>query len=586
MPFMTVEPVCFIYDIRRGIWQRQQLQPYPDYTPFVAPAAAIGSRIYMFGGRQVMSTTLSNDVVVLDIETWSFERIRLMRGQVPRPRHDHTVDVLNRRYLVVFGGACSNSPGENDLHLFDTETNTWNEPRTEGQIPPIRFGHASAVLQDDLYIFGGCQIQPEWNMVHDVLYRLDTETWTWYKYDHPEAYSYRRGDAVMRSEPIADSLRRDLILETTGNPPRDRFYCTMQAIGSHKLVVFGGQTVRQDRDDNNILHAHSLRSIDVFNIRRKHWSAISTTSFDGEHHAYPQDLTCFMLSDNQQDGGYSLLLIGQQKTFSLSTGDSSSGASSGELYQHTGSTPSTGGGSLTHISPPMRPQPMAAPEHDTYSITPHPPTTRQPQPPSLMHAHTSSEPSNTTRHLVSSSSSTATGTIATSPPSHVHPYAAYIPATHHHHHHHHHHHQFRQPSSGGTDALDQRTRRAHSRPVTDYEGFLEHINAYEEYIQNPSARNRGSQQSGSSGDSLASHSLPAPSSFSAHPIESATTTMATLQPPHPPVTTAIPTMQDHPVFSPISEGDMGDQSGGSSSSSHRQHYNIEPLCMMLTLDRE
>ncbi|KAI8142788.1 hypothetical protein BJV82DRAFT_137882 [Fennellomyces sp. T-0311] len=287
MPFMTMEPVCFIYDIPRGSWQRHPLQAYPGYTPFVTPVVAMGHRIYMFGGRQVVTATLSNNVIVLDTETWALQPIELMRGPVPRPRHDHTLDILKNRYLVVFGGVCSSSPGENDLHLFDTHTNTWTEPKLQGQIPPVRFGHASTVLYNDLYIFGGCQLQPHGNMVHDMLYRLDMETWTWYKYDHPEAYEYRR-DGGARSMP--------------GHPPRDRFYCTMQSIGSHKLVIFGGQTVRQDGDDNNILHAHSLRSIDVFNIRRNHWSAIPTTSSDGEHNAYPQDLTCFPLSSQQQDG--------------------------------------------------------------------------------------------------------------------------------------------------------------------------------------------------------------------------------------------------------------------------------------------
>ena len=112
MPFMTMEPVCFIYDIPRGTWQRQPLQAFPGYTPFVTPAVAVGSRIYMFGGRQVVTATLSSSIVVLDTETWALQRLELMRGPVPKPRHDHTLDVLKNRYLVVLGGACSNSPGK------------------------------------------------------------------------------------------------------------------------------------------------------------------------------------------------------------------------------------------------------------------------------------------------------------------------------------------------------------------------------------------------------------------------------------------------------------------------------------------
>lgn len=176
-------------------------------------------------------------------------------------------------------------------------------------------------------------------MVHDVLYRLDCRTWTWYKYDHPEAYSYRRrimsmdsisssnssdnGDNNLESSNVIEhSLRRDLIIETTGHPPRDRFHCNMQLVGPHKLVIFGGQTIRQDRDDNNVLHAYSLRSIDVFDFKRKHWSAVHTTSMRGENNTYPQDMTSFVLED--MEDGYCILVIGHQKVFLTAT-ESSSG---------------------------------------------------------------------------------------------------------------------------------------------------------------------------------------------------------------------------------------------------------------------
>lgn len=176
-------------------------------------------------------------------------------------------------------------------------------------------------------------------MVYDVLHRLDCRTWTWYKYDHPEAYSYRRrimsmdGSSSSSSDDggqssIETSLRRDLILETTGHPPRDRFHCDMQLVGPHKLVIFGGQTIRQDGDDNNVLHAYSLQSIDVFDFPRKYWSVVHTTALHGENNTYPQDVTSFVLEDPQD--GYNILVIGQQKVFSTAT-ESSSGETISDL---------------------------------------------------------------------------------------------------------------------------------------------------------------------------------------------------------------------------------------------------------------
>lgn len=190
------------------------------------------------------------------------------------------------------------------------------------------------MMDDELYIFGGCETQAEGQLVHDILYRLDCRTWTWFKYDHPEAYTYRR--SLSRSAEIAspgqeqedldqtisESLRRDLIVETTGHPPRDRLNCVLQPVGTHKLLIFGGQTIRQDGDDRNLLHAHSLRSMDVFDLRRKHWSALTTTAYDIEGSIYPHDVSSFLL-DGQRDGGYRLLVIGQQKAFITTTTDSS-----------------------------------------------------------------------------------------------------------------------------------------------------------------------------------------------------------------------------------------------------------------------
>ncbi|KAI9253918.1 hypothetical protein BDA99DRAFT_607450 [Phascolomyces articulosus] len=608
MPLMLMEPICFVYDIQHGFWQKHLLEAYTGYTPFVTPVVSIGSRIFMFGGRQVIKETLSNNMVVLNIETWVLERIKHIRGSIPSPRYDHTVNVLHQRYLIVFGGACSNSPGENDLHLFDTEINTWTEPKTNGQIPPTRFGHASAILGHHLYIFGGCQIQPEWNMVHDVLYQLDTENWIWYKYDHPEAYSYRHSSGseeegeenidedrndiniensgatndgmTMMMQPtnpttpppamttIVDSLRRDLILETTGHPPCDRFYCSMQAIGSHKLIIFGGQTVRQDRDDNNILHAHSLRSIDVFNIRRNHWSAIPTTSLDGESHAhYPQNISCFLINNheyphryqqqqrkdnNHHHGYYTLLLIGQQKVFSLSSGDSSSisGASSGGDFNTYSNT-------TTDHAPPL----LGLDNH-MYASTPQLPTIRQP--PSLIHTHSSPPDPILRRGMSLSSSPSSFSPVPTTSqqPSYIHhntqqqqqhftftPSSANNITTPLHYHHHPHPMELQQ---------QQRTSRCVlSRPMADYEGLLDMSGAFDEYST--------SQQ---------------------HATTTTTSTEINGLLQHP------TNSDDHIIIechSNTSNNNSLSGGGGSCHSHHhtsRQQYNLEPLCIILALDHD
>ncbi|KAL0091058.1 hypothetical protein J3Q64DRAFT_1629868 [Phycomyces blakesleeanus] len=335
LPWMTKEPVCFVFDVSLCCWENPISLEIRStlYRPFVTPVAAIGSKVYMFGGREVSSSALSNSLWVLDINTRIVTHLDV-NGIPPRPRFDHSLDVLEDRYLIVFGGMCADSPGESDVFVFDTLTNTWQEPPVDGRLPSARFGHASVMVGCYLYVYGGCLIQTQGNTVHDLLYRLDCSTWTWYKYDHPEAYLYRHRLNVPNIAEISQSLQEGFVVETTGTPPRDRFQCTMCAVG-RSLLVMGGQTIRQDVNDTNELHVHSLRTIDVFDSRRKHWSSITTST-----NVYPDSLTCIQIQ-NCLKGGHFMIVLGQHKIFEYQSKDKSrqipdeEGYLDTTIYSHT-----------------------------------------------------------------------------------------------------------------------------------------------------------------------------------------------------------------------------------------------------------
>ena len=59
--------------------------------------------------------------------------------------------------LRRFGGRGGQSY-YNDTWLFDGLTRKWNELRCDGCIPPPRRGHAAAVVDEVLYVFGGSDI--------------------------------------------------------------------------------------------------------------------------------------------------------------------------------------------------------------------------------------------------------------------------------------------------------------------------------------------------------------------------------------------------------------------------------------------
>ncbi|KAL0074023.1 hypothetical protein J3Q64DRAFT_1637775 [Phycomyces blakesleeanus] len=357
MPFMTPDPVCYVFDLITLNWEpipRKIVysccsQSTDKYQPFITAVAAIGSKIYMFGGRQVQSSTLSNSMYVLDTNTFVLQKLHC-RGNSPQPRFDHSFDTLYNRYLVVFGGLCLDSSGENDLYIFDTKTDMWIEPGCQGQIPSPRYGHASVMVGDELYIFGGTQVEADGNIVYDMLYKLDCKTWIWSKFDHPEAQRYRR-KMYRNSQDISDadylpanmdrqisfSLEKDCVIETTGNPPRERLQCSLLYI-SNKLMLFGGQTIRQNREDTNVLHAYSICSVDIFDIRHRHWSKKYTKLIGIADNIYPQDVCCFSVQDicDPRLPGQRLLVLGQQREFdspTASSGTGFSGSLGGSIYE-------------------------------------------------------------------------------------------------------------------------------------------------------------------------------------------------------------------------------------------------------------
>lgn len=64
--------------------------------------------------------------------------------------------VHHDRFLYVFGGSADNTL-PNDLYCYDLDSQVWSViiPEAESEIPTGRVFHASAVINDAMYIFGG-----------------------------------------------------------------------------------------------------------------------------------------------------------------------------------------------------------------------------------------------------------------------------------------------------------------------------------------------------------------------------------------------------------------------------------------------
>ncbi|CAO3702955.1 unnamed protein product [Rhizopus stolonifer] len=271
IPQIDEIPRCFIFDLTSQQWRTQPLELIEPLFAQQTSVTSIGNTLFMVGGRLAKSYTLSNSVIEIDVLKWTVT-VATVSGTPPRPRYRHSVDVIANRFLVIFGGLCYNSVGENDVFVYDTLNRTWFIPPVQGPVPHLRFGHASAVIGQDLYIHGGAQIDSDSSyIVYDDLHKLDCKTWSWCKYEHPEVEQHLRG------QPREEKYN---LFPTTGNSPCDRFQSYMCA-SAGKLIVFGGRSIRTDSSDDEIMYYYSMDELSIFHTKRRSWTMVNAcTSSD------------------------------------------------------------------------------------------------------------------------------------------------------------------------------------------------------------------------------------------------------------------------------------------------------------------
>lgn len=182
-----------------------------------------GKLFYVFGGYgNQNSQTNQVHVFDTDAQTWSEP---VVKGTPPTPRDSHTCTTVGDN-LFVFGGTDGLNP-LGDLHILDTTSNTWISPRVRGDGPEAREGHSATLVGKRLFIFGGCGKSMNRHILrprhYNDLYVLDTETFVWQR-------------AVM-----------------SGNPPaaRDSHSCSSW---KNKIIVIGGE----DEQDYYLSNVHVL----------------------------------------------------------------------------------------------------------------------------------------------------------------------------------------------------------------------------------------------------------------------------------------------------------------------------------------
>ncbi|XP_039390932.1 kelch domain-containing protein 1 isoform X2 [Mauremys reevesii] len=168
----------WLYEIDSGLWTMHLMEGELPTSMSGSCGACINGKLYIFGGFD--DKGYSNRLYYVNLRTrngtYRWKKITDFKGQPPTPRDKLSCWVYKDR-LIYFGGYGCRKHNElsdcfdvhdafwegqifwgwhNDVHAFDTNTQTWFQPTIRGGVPPQpRAAHTCALLGNKGYIFGG-----------------------------------------------------------------------------------------------------------------------------------------------------------------------------------------------------------------------------------------------------------------------------------------------------------------------------------------------------------------------------------------------------------------------------------------------
>ncbi|XP_013382215.1 kelch domain-containing protein 3 [Lingula anatina] len=213
-------------------------------------AVNLKDEIYSFGGYctgEDYETRRPMDIHVLNTVAYQWKKLPLPRPDDPQSkitpyqRYGHTAVAFND-CAYLWGGRNDSDGACNILYCYDPSTGKWSKPKTGGETPGARDGHAACVIGNRMYIFGGYE-EEVYRFSNDI-HCLDLSTFIW------------------------------SLLHTWGTPARWRDFHSATGIG-HFMYIFGG---RGDRGGpyhtNNEVYCNQMQ---IFNTQDNTWYEPSCT---------------------------------------------------------------------------------------------------------------------------------------------------------------------------------------------------------------------------------------------------------------------------------------------------------------------
>ncbi|KZV91323.1 hypothetical protein EXIGLDRAFT_615741 [Exidia glandulosa HHB12029] len=206
----------------------------PDPTPvgrYGHAVTMVGTKFYVFGGQADLE--FLNDLWAFDLSslrasapTWDL--VWPAQGNEPPPRRTGHVCVTHQEKIYVFGGT-DGKFHYNDTWVFDVTTRMWSELTCIGFIPAAREGHAAALVDDVIYIFGGRGVDGK-DLNDLAAFKISNSRW----------FTFTR----------------------MGDPPSGRSGHAMASVNGRVFVLGGESSFDSTRDENPaIVHVLETRHI-------------------------------------------------------------------------------------------------------------------------------------------------------------------------------------------------------------------------------------------------------------------------------------------------------------------------------------
>ncbi|KAH9046305.1 hypothetical protein EDB84DRAFT_1586938 [Lactarius hengduanensis] len=162
-------------------------------TPRVGHASALVSSVLMVwggdtntGGQVVPNERQDDSLYLLNLVSREWTRV-VINSPGPVGRYGHAVTMVGSKFFIfggqvdgeflndIFGGT-DGRYHYNDTWMFDITTRKWTELQCTGYIPSPREGHAAALVDDVMYVFGGRGVDGT-DLSDLTAFKLSTQRW-------------------------------------------------------------------------------------------------------------------------------------------------------------------------------------------------------------------------------------------------------------------------------------------------------------------------------------------------------------------------------------------------------------------------